>query len=224
MDRANWLSLTGICTTLNISHKHAIWLAKRGFLPCIRGRNGAVWIEARFLDPTPEYAEKLRLGEALYGRLYPVPVDLELAGLLTIREVAEIMGWKINYARQFAYKGKIGPVVKIGITEFYSIKDVRKIYWKRRGRGLSKQASPFLVRELIDYFLKTTAEAESEVPSDAQFAEDEILQRKLVRMSKLKSPEREAAFAEFYRKVALAKSTVVPMGGDSSASGRDASA
>lgn len=205
-----WLSLTGICTTLNISHGHAVWLAKRGFLATIWGDGGKTWKKARFLDPTPEYAEKLKLGEALYGRLFPVPVDLDLAGLITIREVAEIMGWSIRYARQYAFKGKIKPAVRAGITDLYSIAEVRRVFWKRNGRSraVSKQVAPFLVREIIDYFLRTTAEAEREVPTDAQFAEDDLLQKKLIRMSKMKSPDREAAFADFYRKVELARLAV----------------
>lgn len=201
-----WLSLTGICTTLNISHNHAKWLAKKGVLSYIPGRRGNEWREARFLDPTPEYQAKLKLGEALYGRLSPVPTDLDLCGMLTIREVAQVLGWSLKYARKFSRKRKL-PAVRVGNTDLYSMTTVRRLVWMRSGRtqAATKQQGMFLLRELIDFFLKETAAAEQGTPTDADFAEDSILQRKLIRMSKLKSPERELAFQDFYRKFELAR-------------------
>jgi hypothetical protein len=204
-----WLSLTGICTTLGIGHEHAKWMAKQGFLTVMWGDRRKTFTQARYLDPTPEYAAKLKLGEALYGRLHPIPYDLDMKAMLTTREVAEIMGWTMKYAKQYLWKKDV-PSVKVGQHQLYSILTVRKLLWKRNGRSasLSKQKSPFLIRELIEFFLKTTAADEQEVPTDAQFAEDELMQRKLTRMAKLKSPERELAMKQFMDKMELAKSLV----------------
>lgn len=200
-----WLSLDGICTTLNVSKDHALWLAKSGFLEVIWGSNKMRrYVDARFLDPTPAYAERLKIGEALYGRLFPIPHDLDLCGLLTIREVAEIMGWSLRYARKYAWKYKL-PSVRAGRYDLYSPSVVRDLLWRRGGRRLSKQKAPFLVTEMIEWFLRSTAQVEADLPTDAQLAQDEVMQRKLARMMKLPSPDRERALAEFLEKTEMAK-------------------
>jgi len=196
-----WLSLDGICTRLNISKDHALWLAKKGYLSVIWGNKTNKYTAARFLDPTPEYAEKLKFCEAVYGRTFSLPIDIPTTALLTIREVALIMNWKLVYARHYLYEKKI-PAIKVGRYHLYSVETVRDLLWRRQGRKLSKQRSPFLIQNLIDFFLKYQAEEAEEVPTDIQFAEDDLLQRKLIRLSKMKDP---AALRDFLEKVALAK-------------------
>jgi hypothetical protein len=205
-----WLSLTGICTTLNISPDHAFRLVKQGYLEVIWGRPGRKNKDARFLDPTPAYAERLRLCETLYGRsnIEQFPVDFDIRGFLTVREVSELLGWTLMYTKKYLKTRKV-PNVHIGQYVLYSMATVRDLMWRRSGRKQStKQRAPFLIREMVDFFLAAKAAHEEEVPTDNQFAEDDLLQRKLVRMMKMKSPERELALKEFYDKVALAKDVV----------------
>ena len=113
-----WLSLTGICTCLEITETHALRLAKQGFL-VVLGKT-TIKKDMRFLEPTAEYANKLKLGEALYGRLFPIPRDLDLTGLFTFKEVAEILGWSRSYTRLYLHENKVLKV-KVGKYSFYSI-------------------------------------------------------------------------------------------------------
>jgi len=198
-----WLSLDGICTTLGMSKEQIKYLVSIGALVSLKGKSN-MGSNARYLDPTPEYAEKLKFGEALYGRLHPVPIDIPTTALLTIREVALIMNWKLVYARHYLYEKKI-PAIKVGRYHLYSVETVRDLLWRRQGRKLSKQRSPFLIQNLIDFFLKYQAEEAEEVPTDIQFAEDDLLQRKLVRLSKMKDP---SALRDFLEKINLTKKIV----------------
>lgn len=197
-----WLSLSGICTTLGFSKGQIGHLVRIKALVTI-----GFGKDKRYLDPTPEYRERLRIGEALYGRLYPIPIDLNLTALLTLREMAQILGLTLKYMEKRVYQDKI-PSVKAGMYNLYTVETVRDLLWRRSGRKRHKQLAPFVIYELIEWFRKETAAAEEEVPTDAQFQADELLKRKLTRMARMKSPERELAFKDFYEKVMLAKSVV----------------
>lgn len=199
-----WLSLEGICTVLQVDRDHALWLAKKGLITVIWGRYNKKYTEARFLDPTPEYANKLRMGEALYGRLYPIPRDLSLVAVLTAREVSEIMGWTLRYTQTFLWKKKV-PYTKVGNYFLYSVDVIRDLLWKREGRKMAKQLAPFLVSQLITFFMAQYAKGNEEVPTDAEFTEDDLMVRKLTRMAKLPPLERAVAMKQWYEKVALAK-------------------
>ena len=203
-----WLTIEGLCTTLNIGRSHALWLAKKGYLEVIWGPNGKRNVEARFLDPTPAYAERLKLCEALYGRT-PLPSNLELNGLLTVREMAEILGWTLKRTRDYVFEKKI-PSIKAGQYALYSVATVRDIMWRRSGRKLAKQRAPFLITEMIAFFEAMRVRSEEEVPTDDQFQADDLLQRKLARMMQMPSPQRELAMKEFQAKVALAKQVCAP--------------
>lgn len=199
-----WLSLEGICTTLQISRDHAAWLAKQGYLVVIWGDKSKKIKSARFLDPTPEYADKLKLAEAMYGRLFPLPKDLNLATILTVGEVAQIMGWTYQYAQKYLVEKKI-LCAKVGMYNTYSVAAIRDLLWQRQGRKRAYKRAPILLEHLIQFFMAQYAKANEEVPTDDEFAADDLLQRKLERMAKLPPGERAEAMKEFYQKVVLAK-------------------
>lgn len=201
-----WLSLDGICTTLTISKPHALWMAKQGILAVIWGKASRRKIDARFLDPTPEYAEKLKLCEALYGRLHPLPIDIDLTPLLSLREIAEITGLELTTLRTMQGTRRLDGGIKVGNYLLYPSSVVRELLWKRTDRkGVTKQRAPFLLEELIRYFMDNQAALAEGVPTDAQLAADDLMQKKIVHMLKLPSPQREAALREFWMKVEMAK-------------------
>ena len=210
MGEQRWLSYDGICTTLGISRKHARWLANQGILSVIWGPGRHLkHTRARFLDPTPEYKQKLVLAEAIYGRLFPIPKDIEMVNLLTTREVSEIMGWSLDYAATYLWKrgksitvGKRHNAYGAGGTNLYSVKMVRELLWHRQDRKKGQRRNPFLISELIDYFRKHHAEESEEVPTDTMFREDDILMRKLNRLARTKDPE---ALRDFVEKSRLAR-------------------
>jgi hypothetical protein len=118
------------------------------------------------------------------------------------------MGWSLTYAKNYAWKRKI-PSFKVGVYDLYSIATVRDMLWRRNGRGeLSKQVAPFLIADIVDLFRRLTAEAEQEVPTDEQLLQDELTKRRLERIGRMKTPQREMAMKDFYAKVAIAKSVV----------------
>jgi hypothetical protein len=206
-NQQRWLSLEGICTSLQISRDHAVWLAKQGFLVVMWGEKGKKIKLARFLDPTPEYAQKLRLAEALYGRLYPLPKDIDLTALLNVAEVAQIMGWTYAYAQKYLNEKK-APCTKMGLYNMYSVEAVRKLLWNREGRKRAQKRAPILLEHLIRFFAAQYARENEVVPTDEEFAADDLLVRKLERMAKLPPAERAEAMHEFYEKVRLAKAVV----------------
>jgi hypothetical protein len=192
-----WLSIDGICDTLTMSRSLIKSLVKSGALVSIgSGPN------TRYLDPTEEYANKLRLGEALYERLYPIPKDLNLAALLTIREVAAITGWKWRYACLVLEKV---PHIKVGRYNMYSVQTVRDLLWRRQGRKQAHQKSCFLVEDLIRFFFRYYESENAEVPSDAAFANDAVLKSKLARILKMHSPAKEEALRSLWQAVEMAK-------------------
>jgi hypothetical protein len=202
-----WLSKIGICTVLGINESTLKTLVKQNYIVKI-GTHPNI----RYLDPTPEYAEQLRLGQALHRQHVLLGRDLSTAALFTLREIAEILGleirsvqawiWRESY--RYLFKG-----TKVGKYHLYSAEDVRNLIWKRHGRKrYSKQKSPFLLPELIAFFHKIMDVEIEDMPTDAQFEEDEVLQRKIKMMLRQKSPGRERALADFMAKVELAKQVV----------------
>ena len=203
-----WLSLIGICNTLQTNPKHIQWLVKQGFLEYIPDRSNKNQ-GSRYLDPTPQYADRLRLAEVIYRRRFPLPADIDIdsKAIFTSAELAVLMGWTPNYTDKFLFTHK-PPCVKIGGGKtgglrLFSAKTIRELIWRRKGRKVSAQKSPFLISELLEFFQKRMAD--DDVPTDAQFADDERLQKKLTRLLKMPSPQREEALREFLAKVELAK-------------------
>ena len=177
-----WLSKTGICTVLGINERILREWVKNKYIVQI-GKHPTF----RYLDPTPGYAEQLKLGQALHTKENQLPFDISTAALLTLREVAEIVGWKLPYAQQYMWKYKV-PFVKIGRFRLYAVDVVRNILWQRQDRSkASKQVAPFLLSEILRWFVAHYAAECEEVPTDTAFAEDELLQRKLTRMMQLPS-------------------------------------
>jgi hypothetical protein len=199
-----WLSLSGISTVLNLTPTQIKTLHKQRLLVRI-GKNPS---EYRYLDPTPEYAERLRLAAVMLSKNSQVNIDLPMTFLLTIREVAEIMGWSLTHARHFLDDSKAPCWKAKNRAKLYSVSTVRDLLFKRQGRKLSKQRDPFLLSDLINYFRRFQVEEEAIVPTDAEFAEDAELQKKIVWMMKQPSPQREAMLADFLEKVELAKQVV----------------
>lgn len=210
MSEQRWLSLTGICSTLQTTPKHALWLAKQGYIGVLWGRGSMKIKESRFLDPTPEFAVKLQTTEAMYGRLWPIPKDLSLTGLLTAQEISVVSGMSLSYTKKAIKRAGLVPV-KMGTkanrfmagTNVFSVKDVRDFLWRRQDRKKGVKRNPFLLAEIIDYFLKHHAAESEEVPTDSMFKDDDLLMRKLDRLTRMKDPK---ALKDFYDKVALAKS------------------
>lgn len=204
-DEQRWLSLDGIATTLSMTHNAVQRLAREGALVTI-GKGNSL----RFLDPTPEYANKLRFAEVIYSREQGLPKDLSLAGLLTANEIAVIMGWTLAYARTYLIRYKVQGV-KLGMYKLYPVKTVRDILWRRQDRKTSSSRAPFLIEHMIQFFLKYHAAESEDLPTDSQFAADDDLQRKLTRMLKMKSPAREQALQEFWAKVETAKAVAAAL-------------
>lgn len=196
-----WLSLSGICTTLNLRPQQVKLLHKQKLLVRI-GKNPP---EYRYLDPTPEYAERLRLAAILLSKNSEVNIDLPITFLLTIREIAEIMGWPQRKTVRFLEDNKVPCWKSKNRARLYSVSVVRDMVFKRSGRRLSKQLAPMLLSEMIAYFRRFLTAEEAIVPTDAVFAEDAALQKKIVWMMKQPSPQREAMLADFISKMELAK-------------------
>jgi hypothetical protein len=112
----------------------------------------------------------------------------------------------MRQAHHYHEKGRLPKGVLVGQYTLYNIADVRDWMWRRSDRKLSKQRAPYLLEELIQFFLSYKAEYENAVPSDAAFATDDKFQAKFERLLKLPSPARETAMRELWAKVELAKS------------------
>ena len=199
-----WLSLNGICTTLNITATQVKTLYNQKLLVRIGKRPE----EHRYLDPTPEYAERLRLAAVMLSKNTEVPIDLPLTFLLTIREVAEIMGWTLRHAKHFLEDNKVPCYKSANRARLYSVSVVRDLLWRRNGRKLSKQLAPTLIEDLIVFFRRFQAAEESIVPTDAAFERDSELQKKITWMMKQPSPQREVLLADFVEKLELARKAV----------------
>ena len=198
-----WLSMTGICTVLSVSPNTITTLVRKKMLVKI-----GTPPNVRYLDPTSEYAALLKLGESIYYKEHAIPRDFNTVAFLTLTEMAEVLGWRLSYARQYVHRRKL-PCIKVGSLHLYSIAQVRKIMWARQGRKLvSNQKSPFLLTEIVWYFSKHYKKELAELPTDAEFAEDALLQKKIQRMMRMPSPARELALKDFMGKIELAKQVV----------------
>jgi hypothetical protein len=205
-----WLSLSGICTVLNLTPSQVKSLYKQKYLVRI-GKNPP---DYRYLDPTPEYAERLRLAAVLLSRNAAVTfkIDLPTTFLLTSREVAEIMGWSPRYAKVYLAEKKI-PCFRFENSKkralLFSVSAVRDMIFKRNGRGrYSKQLAPILLSDVILFYRRFQATEEAIVPTDAAFKEDAELQKKIQWMMRQPSPQREVMLADFLDKMELAKQVV----------------
>jgi len=210
MHQQAWLSLDGICNVLQTSVSHIRWLVSHNYLETLPGSKPGIQ-NARFLDPTPAYADRLRTTEMIYQRRVPLPADMDMSGkaIFTRAEMAVILGWTDNYARGYLKDNEV-PCVKIGKIKhgglnLYTAQTLRSLLWRRRGRKLSKQKAPFLISDLIEWFLKQDAIEIDGIPTDAEFAEDALFQKKLKMILKMPSPQKEAAMRELWSKVELAK-------------------
>ena len=202
-----WLSLSGISTVLNLTPVQIKTLYNQKLLVRIGKRPN----EYRYLDPTPEYAERLRLAAVMLSKNSIINIDLPMTFLLTIREVAEIMNWSLRHARPILEDSKAPCYKAKNRARLYSVSTVRDLLFQRQGRKLSKQRDPFLLQDLLDYFRRFQAEEESIVPTDAAFERDAELQRKIKWLMRQPSPQREIMLADFVEKMDLAKQVVSAM-------------
>jgi hypothetical protein len=195
-----WLTLDMLSSILRLPKPYIKELTRQGFLVTI-GKHEL----KRWLDPTPEYQEKLRLAAVIQGRVQFVPPDISEIALLSLREVAELCGWTLSYARIYV---KRNPVPRFKVNprlDLYSIRTVREILWRRQGRKLSKQRSPFLIQELIEFVQREHARESADIPTDAEYAADEKIQRKLEAIVRRSEKDQEVAKEDFASKVELAR-------------------
>jgi excisionase family DNA binding protein len=136
-----------------------------------------------------------------------ISINLPLTFLITKREIAEIMGWSLRKTRRFIEDNKMPSYKAANNSRLFSVSTVRDFIWKRNGRRLSKQLAPMLLSEMIAYFRRFQAAEEAIVPTDAAFAADAELQKKITWM--MKQPNREVLLADFISKMELAKQIVV---------------
>lgn len=195
-----WLSMTGICTTLGIDEDSIRGLVKEGFLVRIGGGRAS----SRYLDPTPEYAERLRLAHLYHiQKLTEVP-DLPAKALISCAELSQLAGWSEQYTWKYISKHKV-PKIKMGRYTLFTVETVRDILWKRGGRKIAAAKNPFLLADLVEWFKLYQASEDADVPTDADIAADERFQRKMVRIAKMPSLQRDAAMVDLLQKVELAK-------------------
>jgi hypothetical protein len=153
----------------------------------------------------------------IYRRRVKLPDELgaDAKAIFTVAEIAEILGWTLGYTRKFVALKKL-PCVKIGGgrrggIKLYSAKTVRELAWRRSGRSVSAQRAPFLIPELVELFLKSQSELDAIIPADGEFSDDDLLAKKMRRLSKARIDKREAMLADFmerYRDVAALVETV----------------
>jgi hypothetical protein len=199
-----WLTLDMIASTLRLPASYIKELTKQRYLVTIGSLD-----KRRWLDPTPEYAEKLRLAAILHDGHMHVPPDINEIALLSLREVAELCGWSVNYARNYMKRYPEIPRFRVNSQlHLYSITTVREILWRRQGRKLSKQRSPFLIAELVAW-VKARHEAElQDLPTDAEYAEDDAMMRKLELIVRRSEKDQIASKHDFASKVELARKVV----------------
>jgi hypothetical protein len=170
--------------------------------------------EYRYLDPTPEYAERLRLAAVMLSKNSQVNIDLPMSFLLTVREVAEIMGWSMKHARRYLSDNKIPCYKSKNRALLFSVTAVREMIFKRQGRHLHKQLAPMLLPELIAFAKRFIDSEAAIVPTDEAFKADAELQRKMEWIMKQSSPGREAMLADLISKMELAKKVLETSGRD----------
>ena len=171
------------------------------------------------MDPTPEYAEKLRLGAALYHRAEPVPHDFQEMALFTLREMAVILGLTLRAMRVYVHRHEV-PHYRINSHLcLYTAATVRDVLWKRQKKTAAEGRSPFLLTELIDLFRRWNEE--NPVHSNEEFLADDLVQAKLAQLLKQSEKTRDAAFADFTAKLELARKVVQILESTSGSSPKD---
>ena len=198
-----WLTADSICTLLNINRETLRAWVRKKYLVRIGDAQ-----KTRYLDPGPEYAERLRLGEILHTKteFKDIGKDISLVNLITAQEFAEIMGWPLKRAKKVLYERKTPGFKKPRYTALYPVSEIRKIVWRYNRRKKASERSPLLLSEIIDFFRRYQAEQDALTPTDSQFEKDDILKKKLEVLMKMPSPQREAAVADFMERMELAKS------------------
>jgi hypothetical protein len=193
-----WLSLSGICDKLRLSPVQIRTLEKKGCLAVI----GKTKADKRYLDPTPEYAEQLRLGAIIHQRHFPVPAGLTEKALLTKGECGELLGMTPKKMEKYLQRHTV-PSIRVDKKHFlYSPLVVREAMLKRSKKTLSKQKAAFLLADMISLFRSRLSAELSIIPTDKEFAADEALQKRLSLIVT------EAQKADFARKVELARKVV----------------
>ena len=194
-----WLSLSGICDKLRLSPAQIRQLVKKGCLAVLKGKSS---VEARYLDPTPEYVEQLRLGAIIHQKHFPVPAGLTEKALLTKGECAELLGLSARMMERYLQRHTV-PSIRVDKKHFlYSPLVVREAMLKRSKKTLSKQKSAYLLADMISLFRSRLTAELSLIPTDKEFAADEALQRRLSLIVT------ESQKADFARKVKLAQEIV----------------
>lgn len=194
-----WLSLDAICTTLRLPRKIIRALVKKGCLVHIKTQAGD-----RYLDPTPEYAEQLRLGAMAHQKYYPIPDDITERALLTPAEISQILGINKKQTRTWLKRHDVPRFQVSRNLALYTVGGVREALWNREDRVLHKNKAPFLIPELVAFFRRYYAAETALVPTDKQFREDDVLQRKLEILASLN----DGAKRDFSAKVELARKIV----------------
>jgi hypothetical protein len=199
-----WLTLDMMASLLRVSPSYVKTLTKEGFLVTIGKADRTRW-----LDPGPAYAEKLRLAAVMHGDRMHVPPDICEIALLSLREVSVLCGWTLAYARWYMKTHKDIPRFNINPRlSLYSIKTVREILWRRQGRLHCKQRSPFLIQELIDWVKAEHEKELQDIPTDAEYAADDKMMRKLMKIVEKDARDQASAKNDLATKIELAKRIV----------------
>jgi hypothetical protein len=196
-----WLSLSGISTTLNLTPTQIKTLYNQKLLVRIGKRPQ----DYRYLDPTPEYAERLRLAAVMLSKNSQVNIDLPMTFLLTIREICEITGWSQRKTIRVLEEGKVPCFKSKNMARLYSVTTLREIIFKRQGRHFHKQVAPMLLPELVAFAKRFIDSEAAIVPTDEAFKADAELQKKMHWIMRQKSPQREVIMADLLAKLELAK-------------------
>lgn len=197
-----WLSLNDICAVLDMDKKTVQELVKEGHLVKIGSRTTGM----RYLDPTPEYAERLRFAHLYHTKTITAVPDLPHKALLTPAELGELMGWTQDYTWKVISKQKV-PKIKMGRYTLLTVETVRDLLWQK-GRKKAAKRNPFLLSEILEWFAKYKSAEDAAVPTDAALLEDDRFQRKMQRIATMPAELRARAMKDVVDKIELAKQTV----------------
>ena len=196
-----WLTLDELRSTLRITAMHVRDLLRDGHLVALPGRKS----DTRYLDPTPEYKEQLRIAAIIHGKT--APTSISDRALFTTSEMAELIGCKVERAHRITYIQKLPRVMINPQMGLYSANTIRKLIMRRTGRKKFAKRSPYLLMELIDWF-RAKYEVDKEIPTDVQFLEDDKTQRRLQLLIDRDSKDSLAAQVDLGKKLALARQVV----------------
>jgi hypothetical protein len=191
-----------LCGVLRLNKIQVKTLVKKGFLVALGGGRG---IPARYLEPTEEYKEQLRIAAILHMKAQPIPAGISEKCLLTAGEIGELLGSKDPFqTNKWLTKHEVPGYRVTKVLKLYTVTDVREALLRRAGRVTSRQRAPFLIPEIIDFLRAHNKEDLAIVPTDKQFTQDDILRKKLERLAAMG----EDAKADFAAKVELARKVV----------------